>query len=116
MPADVPRDFTSAGRMTDVDRAFQVEMRRKRSEVVGIVVHVVAVIDLRRTPVTTAIVCDNAKAATKEEHHLGVPVVGRKRPPVAEHDRATRTPIFVVDLYSVGGCNVVHRGVPCSVN
>src|SRR5262249_9007034 len=34
----------------------------------------------------------------QEEQHLGITVVRRKRPAVAEHDRLTRAPVLVEDL------------------
>jgi hypothetical protein len=59
------------------------------------VVHVVAVGHLRRPVVPAPVVRDHAVAAPEEEHHLGIPVVGRERPAVAEDDRLDRAPILV---------------------
>ncbi|MGY4483291.1 hypothetical protein ACVWWR_002482 [Bradyrhizobium sp. LM3.2] len=70
-------DFAAAGGVADVDRILQVEMRRHRREIVGIVIHVVAVGDLRRTAVAAAVMGDDAVAARDEEQHLRVPIVGR---------------------------------------
>ena len=44
------------------------------------------------------VVGDDAIAVIEKEQHLRVPVVGRERPAVAEHDRLPVAPILVVDL------------------
>ena len=59
-----------------MDRVLEAEMRRDRGEVVGVVVHVVALADLRRAAVAAAVVGDDAVAPAEEEQHLRVPVVG----------------------------------------
>src|SRR5438132_6943689 len=46
----------------------------------------------------------DAIAVLEEEQHLRVPVIGRQRPAVAEHDGLTFAPILVEDL------NAVFRG------
>src|SRR5579883_2394793 len=56
----------------------------------------------------TPIVRNNAKPVVEEEHHVGIPVVRREWPAVAEHDRRTRTPVLVIDLGLVVGCNEAH--------
>src|SRR5215831_16056111 len=40
-------------------------------------------------------------AAPEEEHHLGIPVVGRERPAMAEDDRLARAPALIEDLGAV---------------
>src|SRR3954447_23777041 len=57
---------------------------------------------LRGPAVSSAVVGDDAVAALKEEQHLGVPVVGRERPAMAEDDRFARAPVLVEDLRAVG--------------
>jgi len=49
----------------------------ERRKVVGIVIHIVAVRDLARATVPAPIMGDDAIAATQEEHHLRVPIIGR---------------------------------------
>jgi hypothetical protein len=44
----------------------------------------------------------------KEEHHLGIPVIGRQRPAMAEYDGLTLAPVLVVDLYAVFGRDCRH--------
>src|SRR5207248_4956519 len=85
-------------------------MRRERREVVGVVIHVVSVADLAGAPVTAPVMGDDAIAMIDEEHHLRVPVVARKRPPVRKNDRlpAAAAPILVVNLYAVFGRDRAH--------
>ena len=87
VPGDVVHDLAATGRVPDVDRVVQVEVRGQGGQVVGVVVHVVAVAGLGGAAVAAAVVRDDAVTVLQEEHHLGVPVVGRQRPAVAEDDR-----------------------------
>ena len=93
--------LAAAGGMADVNGVLQVEMRRHRREIVGIMIHVMAVADLAGAPVAAAVMGDDAEAVIGEEDHLGIPVVGRQRPAMAEHDRLTLAPILVEDLDAV---------------
>jgi hypothetical protein len=52
-------------------------------------IHVVPIRGLRRAPMTAAIVRDHAIAVFEKEHQLSIPVVGRWRPAVGEHDGPT---------------------------
>jgi hypothetical protein len=72
------------------------------------VIHVVAVTDLARPAVASAVMSDDAIAVIEEEQHLRIPIVGRQRPTMAEDDGLTFAPVLVVDLYSVAGCNCTH--------
>ena len=64
--------------MADVDGVLQIEMRRHRRQVVGIVIHVVAVADLTGSAMAAAVMGDDAIAVIEEEQHLRVPVIGRQ--------------------------------------
>src|SRR3954466_3135367 len=44
---------------------------------------------------------NDAEAVIGEEDHLGIPVVGRQRPAMTEHDRLTLAPILEEDLDAV---------------
>ena len=46
MSRQIVHDLAAAGRMADVNGILQIEMRRHRGEVIGIVIHVVTVADL----------------------------------------------------------------------
>src|SRR6202022_923972 len=44
--------------------------------------------------------------------HLGVPIVARKRPAVAENNRLARTPVLVEDLRAIGRSDRAHVLLP----
>ena len=81
-----------------MDRFLQIEMRRHRREIVGIMIHVVAVADLARAAVAAPVMRDDAIAVIEEEQHLRVPIVRRQRPAMAEHDRLPLAPILVKNV------------------
>ena len=53
-----------------------------------------------QTAVPAAIVRDGAIPTVEEEQHLGVPIIGRERPAMTEHDRLPGAPVLVEDLSS----------------
>src|SRR5262249_35201926 len=81
-------------------------------KIVGVMVHVVAVGDLRRAAMAPAIVGDDAIAVIEKEQHLGVPVIGRERPTVAEHDGLTLAPVFVKNFNAVLRFDKTHVTLP----
>src|SRR5919106_6712801 len=87
---------------------LQIQMCGQSCQVVGIMVHVVAFAGLGRAAMTAPVVGDHTKTLAEEEEHLSVPIVRRERPAVTEHDRLTFTPVLVVDLRSVFGCDRTH--------
>ena len=107
-------DLATAGGVPDVDGVVQVEVFDDRGEVVGVVVHVVAVGGLRGAAVAAPVVGDDPVAVLQEEQHLVVPVVGRQRPAMAEHDRLTLTPVLVEDLGAVVRGDGGHLNLSCS--
>ena len=76
MPGEIVDHFAAAGGMADVDGVFQIEMRGKSSQVVGVMVHIVAVGGLGGAAVAAAVMGDDAIAMLEEEQHLRVPIVG----------------------------------------
>jgi hypothetical protein len=94
--------------MTDVDGVVEVEVRGQGGQVVGVVVHVVALTHLGRAAVSAPVVGDHPVAMPEEVHHLGVPVVGRQGPAVAEDDRLAGTPVLVEDFGAVGSRDGRH--------
>ena len=80
---------------------LQIEMCRYGGKIVGVVIEVVTIEHLTGAAVAAAIVGNHAIALLKEEQHLVVPVVGRQRPAVAEHDRLTLAPVLVIDFDAV---------------
>ena len=114
MAADVARHLSAARGVPDVDGVMQVEVLDQVGKVVGVVVHVVALADLRGAAVPAPVMGDHPVAVMQEEEHLGVPVVGRQGPPVTEDDRLTGAPVLEEDLGSVLGRELGH-GLPlCS--
>src|ERR1035438_2502618 len=87
-------------------------MGSQRSQVVGVVVHVVTVAGLSGASVPAPVVGDDAVAVAQEEQHLVVPIVGRKRPAMAENDRLARTPILEKDLRAIGRSDRAHALLP----
>src|SRR5260370_13324579 len=94
--------------MADMNRVLQVEMRGQRRQVIGIVIHVVTVAHLSGSAVASAVMRYDAIAVLEEKQHLCVPVIGRQRPAMAEHNGLTFAPVLVEDLDAVFGCNCTH--------
>ena len=59
---DVMHDFAATCGVSDVDGVLEIEMGRQRSEVVGVVVHVVTVAGLGGASVPTPVMGDDAVA------------------------------------------------------
>ena len=76
-------------------------MRRQRRKIVGVVVHVVAVAGLSGPPMAAPVMGDDTIAVLEEKQHLGVPVIGRQGPAMAEHDGLTASPVLVEDLRAI---------------
>src|SRR5918996_1702069 len=74
MPAEITHHLAAAGRMADVNCILQVEMVGDGFEIVGIVVHVVAVAGLSRTAVAAPINSDDPITLGEKEQHLRAPV------------------------------------------
>src|SRR5207302_8396229 len=98
VPSQIMRHLAAAGGMTNVHGVLQIKMRRQSRQVVGIVVHVMAVARLGGPDVASSVMGDDAIAVFEEEQHLRVPVIGRQRPAVAENDRLTFAPVFIMDV------------------
>ena len=74
-------------------------------EIVGIMVHVVAIAGLSGAAMAAPVMSDDPVALAKEEQHLGVPIISRERPAMAEHDGLSLTPILVENFDAVLGGN-----------
>src|SRR5690349_18581459 len=86
-----------------------IKMCGHRREIVGIMVHVMTVPHLTRSAMAAAVVSNDTIAMSEEEQHLRVPVVGRQRPTMAEHNGLTFAPIFVEDFDSIFRFDCGHR-------
>src|SRR4029077_12390807 len=106
--SQVVHHFAAPGRVADMNRIFEVEMCGQRRQVVGVMIHVMAIPGLAGTPVTPSVVSNHAIAALAEEQHLRVPTVRRERPAVTKDDGLTFAPILVVDLCSILRCDRAH--------
>jgi len=110
--ADVTRDLAAAGRVTDHDRAVQIEPIHHRREVICVGVHIVAGGWLVRATMATPVVRDHAIAVLEHEEHLPVPDIARQRPAVREHDRPTLAPVLAEEAGVVGSGHEAHLGSP----
>src|SRR6184192_1488018 len=72
-------------------------------------IHVMATADLGGAAMTTPVVGYDAIAVLEEEQHLGVPIIPRQWPTVAEYDGLTLAPVLVEDLNAVFGGDRVQR-------
>ena len=77
--------------------------------------YVVAVADLSGAAVTPAVEGDDSIDMIEEEQHLGVPIIGRQRPIVTEHDRLPVAPILVDDFHAIGGDQLAKQASPLFV-
>src|SRR6266851_8529316 len=100
--------LAAAGGMTNVHGPLQIEMRRQSRKVVGIMIHVMTVARLCGPAVAPSVMGDDAITVFEEEQHLVIPVIGRQRPAVAEHDGLTLAPVLVKDLDIVLGRDDRH--------
>jgi hypothetical protein len=88
--------------VADMDRLLEVEVLYYSGQVVSIVIHIVTIRDLSRSPMPTTVVGNNAIPMLQKEQHLSVPVIRRQRPTMTENYRLARTPILVEDVDSIG--------------
>ncbi len=111
---DVAGHFAAAGGEADQGDVLQVQRFDHCRQVVGVVVHVVAVPRLARAAMAAAVVGDHAIALGGQEQHLRFPAVRAQRPAMAEGDDRTvlRAPVLVVQLHAVAGGDVAaaHGG------
>src|SRR3982074_138429 len=108
MPPQIVRHLAPTRGMANVNGFLQVEMRGQRRQVIGTVIHVVTVAHLSGPAMASAVMRYYAIAVLEEEQHLRVPVIGRQRPAMAEHNGLTFAPVLVVDLNAVFCCNRAH--------
>jgi hypothetical protein len=101
VPGDVAHHLAPTCRVADVHGVMQIEVLGHRGQVVGVVIHVVTIASLSGAAVPAPVVGDDTIAVLQEEQHLGVPVVSRQRPAVAEDEGLARTPVLVEDLRAI---------------
>src|SRR5713226_9652212 len=96
--------------MADQHRVVQIKCVEERRQVVGVVIHVVAVPGLAGSSTAATVMGDGAIALGGHEDQLVVPGVGIERPAVAEDDGLARAPVLVKDRGAVlgGDCACAH--------
>src|SRR4026207_744125 len=120
MTAEIMHHLAAARGVANVHRILQIKMIGDGLEIVGVMVHVVSVASLSGATMSTPISCNDTIAFAEEKKHLRVPIVCRKRPAVAEDDRLSAAPIFVIDVdvrsvfFSDG--HVWHKRFPFSLS
>ena len=67
--------LAAAGGMADVNSVLDVEMRGHRREVIGIMIHVMAVAGLAGPSMAAAVMGNDAKTVIEEEQQLRIPIV-----------------------------------------
>ncbi len=113
---DIMHDLAAAGRMADMNGIFQVEMRDHRREIVGVMVHVVAIRNLAGAAMPAPVMSNHAIALAQEEQHLGVPVIRGQWPAMTEYDRLPLAPILVEDFDAVLCGDRRHCDVSLALN
>src|SRR6266849_1026230 len=90
------------------NQIVQIELFDQLGEIIGILVHIVAVPGLVRLTMAAPVVSDDPIAVPAEEQHLRIPGVAGKRPAMGKEDRLSLAPILVGDLGSVFGGDGTH--------
>src|SRR5207249_10791726 len=108
MAANVASDFSTTGRVADMNRLPQAERLDQLRKVVRVCVHVVPVPGLTRAAVTAAVVGNTSISPRSQKYHLVFPRVRTQRPSVTEHHRLPFTPVLEINLRAVRGFDCVH--------
>ncbi|MNQ95348.1 hypothetical protein D3C85_1109020 [compost metagenome] len=96
MATDVAGDFAATRREAEEDHVVQVQVFDQLGQIIGVMVHVVAVPWLARPAMAPAIMRDGPEAVVGEVQHLRFPTVGAQGPTVAEHHRLSAAPVLVI--------------------
>jgi hypothetical protein len=80
--------------MPDVDGVLEIEVIDQFGEIVGVMVHIVAVPRLTGTAMAAEVMTDAAIAVAGEEEHLVLESIRRQRPAMAEDDRPSLAPVL----------------------
>src|ERR1700733_6937109 len=106
--SNIASHLAAAGGVSDVDGVLQIEGLDKFGNIGSIGIHVVAGCRLRGTSVASTIVGNYAVTAFKEEHHLGIPVVGGEWPSMVKEKRLACAPVLVENLRAVFDGYALH--------
>ena|SRR5437773_6102005 len=84
--------FTTSENLDDIQSLSSVSFACGDLSIGRYRIHVMAIGGQAGPAMAAPIVGDNAITVREEEHHLRVPIIGRQRPAVAEHDGAAPCP------------------------
>jgi hypothetical protein len=74
---------------------FQIQMVDKLSEIVGVLIHVVALPTLARTSMATPVMGNHVISSLHQKQRLRVPGIGAQRPSMREGDDRSGAPVLV---------------------
>ena len=98
--------------MSDVNHVLQIELLDEFPQIIGIGIHVVPLPGLVGATMPATVMSNDAISAGGEEKHLILECVGAQRPTVAENDRLTLAPVFIVNLRPFLGGAHTHGKIP----
>ena len=84
-----------------MDGIFKIEMRGKFSQIVSILIHIVTIPGLGRTPMATPVMGDHTKSFRPEEQHLILKRICRQRPTMTEDNGLSTSPVFKMQIAAV---------------
>src|SRR5262245_47827453 len=99
------RSLATAGRVPDMNRAFEIELFRERRDISGICVHFIAFVRLAGAPMAPTIMGNDSIALFEKEEELVIPLVGSQWPTVMKHQRLrlARAPVLVKNACAILG-------------
>jgi hypothetical protein len=108
--SDIVDDLATARGMAHMYRLLHVEMIYDRRNVVGVMIHIMAVPDLTRPSMSAPVVRDDPETLGQKEEHLGIPVICTERPSVMkENDLCiTRAPVLIENIDAILRCDKSH--------
>src|SRR6516164_2884951 len=94
--------------MTNMNRIFQVEKICKLSHVGCIGIHVMPIASWSGSSMTSPVMRNYSESMLHKKHHLRIPIISAKWPPVMKYNRLPGTPIFIKDFGTVFYFNPTH--------
>src|SRR5258708_5471259 len=94
--------------MPNEDHVSQVETRQQFRQIVGIMIHIIAVPGLTGAAMAAPIMRDAAETTFGEKKHLVFESVRAERPTMAKYDGPTGPPILVVNLGAISSGEAAH--------
>lgn len=91
-----------------MDYILQIQFADQLRKVTGIGVHVVVISGLTRSPMTSPVMRDASVSLTAQKQHLVIASVCAQGPAMAKDYGLALTPVLVMDLRPIFGCEVRH--------